>query len=86
MNDKKVLSVLAIVFGGSSLLLYVLLGWLSVLFQFLLAPAALVLGIIAVVKKEKLGVIGLVVGIVGPVAGFIIASAMTAAALSAAGY
>ena len=83
MNDKKVLSVLAIVFGGVSLLLWLLLNWLSLPFQFLFTPAALVLGIIAAVKKEKLGVLALILGIVLPIAGSIIASVLVAAAASA---
>jgi len=83
MNDKKVLSVLAIVFGGVSFILWLLLNWLSLPFQFLFAPAALVLGIIAAVKKEKLGVVALVLGIVLPIIGSIIASALVAAAAGA---
>lgn len=84
MNDKKVLSVLAIVFGGVSFILWLLLNWLSLPFQFLFAPAALVLGIIAAVKKEKLGVVALVLGIVLPIIGSIIASALVAAAAAGA--
>ena len=77
-TDKKVLSVLAIVFGGVSFILWLLLNIFSIPFQFLFAPAALTLGIIAAVKKEKLGVVALVLGIVLPIVGAILATVVLA--------
>lgn len=62
MNNKNTLSVLAIIFAGVSLLF----------FPPLFGTAAFVLGIIATVKKEKLGVLGLVLGIVLPIIGMVL--------------
>ena len=59
MNNKNTLSVLAIIFAGVSLL------FIPPLF----GTAAFVLGIIATVKKEKLGVLSLVLGIILPIIG-----------------
>ena len=61
MNNKNTLSTLAIIFSGVSLL------FLPPLF----GTAALVLGIIATVKKERLGVLGLVLSIVLPILGMV---------------
>ena len=73
MQQKNTLSVLAIIFAGVSLI------FLPPVFGL----AAFVLGIIATVKKEKLGVLGLVLGIVLPIVGMVIGFAV---AMSAAGY
>ena len=62
MEQKNTLSRLAIIFAGVSLLV------LPILF----GPAAFVLGLIATIKKEKLGVLALVLGIVLPAIGMIL--------------
>ncbi len=59
---QNTLSTLAIIFAGLSLL------FLPILF----GPAAFVLGLIATVKKEPRGVLGLVLGIVCPIIGMVI--------------
>jgi hypothetical protein len=74
MPQKNTLSVLAIIFAGVSVL------FLPILF----GPAALVLGIVAAVKKEKLGVLALVLSVVLPIIGFVLGFVLAAAALSAA--
>lgn len=73
MEQKNTFSILAIVFGGVSLL------FLPILF----GPVALVMGIVGVVKKEKLGVLGLILGIVLPIIGAVIGFAV---GMSMAGY
>ncbi len=59
---QNTLSTLAIIFAGVSLL------FLPILF----GPAAFVLGLIATVKKEPRGVLGLVLGIVCPIIGMVV--------------
>lgn len=61
-NQSKLYSTLGIIFAGVSLLL------LPPFF----GVAALVLGIIATVKKESLGVLALVLGIVLPITGAVL--------------
>lgn len=61
-NTGKTFSTLAIIFAGVSLL------FLPPFF----GVAAFVLGLIATIKKEKLGVLALVLGIVLPIAGAIL--------------
>jgi hypothetical protein len=62
MQQKNTLSLLAMIFAGVSVL------FLPILF----GPAAFVLGILAVVKKEKNGVLALVLSIVLPIVGFVL--------------
>ncbi len=60
--DSKVFSVLAIVLGGLAL------G----VFPIVLGPAAIILAVVGLVKKEKLAPIGLTVGIIGTLVGMFI--------------
>ena len=61
-SGARVLSILAMVFGG-----------LSVLFlPILLGPAGIVCGAVAMSKGDRLGKVGLVVAIVGMLAGFVL--------------
>ena len=62
MQQKNTLSLLAMIFAGVSVLF----------FPILFGPAAFVLGILAVVKKEKNGVLALVLSIVLPIVGFVL--------------
>ena len=62
MQQKNTLSLLAMIFAGVSVLI----------FPILFGPAAFVLGILAVVKKEKNGVLALVLSIVLPIVGFVL--------------
>ena len=55
-------SILAIIFGGVSVLI------LPILF----GPIGIVLGIIAKTRKERLSTVGLIISIVGPVIGAIL--------------
>ena len=61
-QNKNTLSILAIIFAGVSLI------FLPPVFGL----AAFVLGLIATIKKEKLGVLGLILGIVLPIIGMVI--------------
>ena len=70
-QNKNTLSILAIIFAGVSLL------FLPPIFGL----AAFVLGLIATIKKEKLGVLGLVLGIVLPIIGMVIGAMVVAAAM-----
>lgn len=72
MENNGKLSILAIIFAGVSLL------FLPPVF----GTAAFVLGIIATVKKEKLGVLALVLGIVLPILGMIIGAVIGAQVFS----
>ena len=72
MNDKNTYSILAIIFAGVSLL------FLPILF----GPAALVMGILAMVKQERLRVLALVLSIVLPILGAVIGFIVGAAAFS----
>jgi hypothetical protein len=60
-TESKTFSIIAIILGGISFLFL----------PIVLGPAAIILGAIAVSKKEKWGVVGLVVGIVGMITGMI---------------
>ena len=66
MQQKNTLSLLAMIFAGVSVL------FLPILF----GPAAFVLGVIAVVKKEKNGVLALVLSIVLPIVGMVLGAAL----------
>jgi uncharacterized membrane protein HdeD (DUF308 family) len=72
MNEKNTFSILAIIFAGVSLLF----------FPILFGPAALVMGILAMVKQERLRVLALVLSIVLPILGAIIGFIVGAAAVS----
>lgn len=61
-NSQKTFSVLAIVFGGLSLLVL----------PIVLGPAAIIMATIAFVKKEKLAPVGLSVAILGMLVGMFI--------------
>ena len=60
-QNSNALSILAIIFGGISVLI------LPILF----GPIGIVLGIIAKTRKERLSTVGLIISIVGPVIGAI---------------
>ncbi len=66
MQQKNTLSLLAMIFAGVSVLF----------FPILFGPAAFVLGVIAVVKKEKNGVLALILSIVLPVVGMVLGAAL----------
>ena len=61
-QNSNALSILAIIFGGISVLI------LPILF----GPIGIVLGIIAMTRKERLSTVGLIISIVGPVIGAIL--------------
>ena len=61
-NPSNTFSILAIVLGGVSLLL----------FPIVFGPAAIILGVIGLVKKERLAPVGLTVGILGTLLGMFI--------------
>ena len=61
-QNSNALSILAIIFGGISVLI------LPILF----GPIGIVLGIIAKTRKERLSTVGLIISIVGPVIGAIL--------------
>jgi hypothetical protein len=58
-NSSNTFSILAIVLGGVSVLVL----------PILLGPAAIVLGVVGLVKKERLAPIGITVGILGMLVG-----------------
>ena len=61
-SGARVLSILAIVFGG-----------LAVLFMpILFGPAGIVCGAIGTSKGDRLGKVGLIVAVVGMIAGFVL--------------
>jgi hypothetical protein len=70
-NQSNTFSILAIVLGGISLLI----------FPILLGPAAIILGVVALVKKERLAPIGLTIGILGTVLGMALGAIIAAAML-----
>jgi len=70
-KSGNALSILAIIFGGVSLLL----------FPIIFGPVALVLAIIAKTKSEKLSTIALIVSIVGPLIGFVLGALVFAASI-----
>ena len=61
-SDSKVFSILAIVLGGLSFLLL----------PIVLGPAAIILAVVGIIKKERLAPVGLAVGILGTVIGMIL--------------
>ena len=61
-QNSNALSILAIIFGGISVLI------LPILF----GPIGIVLGIIAKTRKERLSTVGLIISIVGPIIGAIL--------------
>jgi hypothetical protein len=61
-QSSNALSILAIIFGGISVII------LPILF----GPIGIVLGIIAKTRKERLSTVGLIISIVGPVIGAIL--------------
>jgi len=61
-QNSNALSILAIIFGGISVII------LPILF----GPIGIVLGIIAKTRKERLSTVGLIISIVGPVIGAIL--------------
>jgi hypothetical protein len=70
-SSSNTFSILAIVLGGLALLV------LPIVF----GPAAIILGVIGITKKEKLAPIGLTVGILGMVVGMFIGALSTMAVL-----
>ena len=71
MEKKNTLSIVSLCLSGVSLL---------ILPPFL-GLAAFILGIIATVKKEKLGILALILGLVLPVIGRVIGALVTTAML-----
>jgi hypothetical protein len=61
-NQSNTFSILAIVLGGLALLV----------FPVVFGPAAIILGVVGLTKKERLAPIGLTVGILGLVLGMVI--------------
>jgi hypothetical protein len=70
-SSSNTFSILAIVLGGLALLV------LPIVF----GPAAIILGVIGITKKEKLAPIGLTVGILGMVVGMFIGALIGMAVL-----
>jgi hypothetical protein len=70
-SSSNTFSILAIVLGGLALFV------LPIVF----GPAAIILGVIGITKKEKLAPIGLTVGILGMVVGMFIGALITMAVL-----
>ena len=71
-SSSNTFSILAMVLGGLALLVL----------PIVLGPAAIILGVIALTKKEKLAPVGLTVGILGLVVGMIIGAIVGMAVLS----
>jgi hypothetical protein len=71
-NTSNTFSILAIVLGGLALLV------LPIVF----GPAAIILGVVGITKKEKLAPIGLTVGILGMVVGMFIGALVGMAVFS----
>jgi hypothetical protein len=70
-SSSNTFSILAIVLGGLALLV------LPIVF----GPAAIILGVVGITKKEKLAPIGLTVGILGMVVGMFIGALIGMAVL-----
>ena len=68
-SDSKIFSTLAIVFGAVSVI------FLPIVF----GPAAIVLAVIGIVKKERLAPVGLAVGILGMIVGLFLGAVFAAA-------
>jgi hypothetical protein len=71
-STSNTFSILAIVLGGLALLV------LPIVF----GPAAIILGVVGITKKEKLAPIGLTVGILGMVVGMVIGALVGMAVFS----
>ena len=71
-QGSNALSILAIIFGGISLL------FLPIIF----GPIAIVLAIIAKARKERLSTVALIISIVGTVVGFILGALVFAATVA----
>jgi hypothetical protein len=71
-SSSNTFSILAIVLGGLALLV------LPIVF----GPAAIILGVVGITKKEKLAPIGLTVGILGMVVGMFIGALVGMAVFS----
>jgi hypothetical protein len=69
-NQSNTFSILAIVLGGLALLV----------FPVVFGPAAIILGVVGLTKKERLAPIGLTVGILGLVLGMVIGALVGMAA------
>jgi len=70
-SSSNTFSILAIVLGGLALLVL----------PIVIGPAAIILGVIGITKKEKLAPIGLTVGILGMVVGIFIGALIGMAVL-----
>jgi hypothetical protein len=68
-NQSNTFSILAIVLGAVAVLIV----------PILLGPAAIILGVVGLVKKERLAPIGLTVGILGMLLGFFLGAIVAAA-------
>jgi hypothetical protein len=68
-NSSNTFSILAIVLGGVSLLVL----------PILLGPAAIVLGGVGLVKKERLAPIGITVGVLGMLVGMFLGALVATA-------
>ena len=68
-NQSNTFSILAIVLGAVAVLIV----------PILLGPAAIILGVVGLVKKERLAPIGLTVGILGMLLGFFLGAIFAAA-------
>ncbi len=71
-KGSNTFSILGIVFGAVAVL------FLPIIF----GPVGIVMGAIGMSKKERLGVVGLVVSIVGTILGFILGALVFASSLS----
>jgi hypothetical protein len=71
-NTSNTFSIMGIVFGAVAVL------FLPIIF----GPVGIVMGAIGMSKKERLGVVGLVVSIVGTILGFILGALVFASSLS----
>ena len=69
-NQSNTFSILAIVLGGLALLV----------FPVVFGPAAIILGVVGLTKKERLAPIGLTVGILGLFLGMVIGALVGMAA------
>jgi hypothetical protein len=68
-NSSNTFSILAIVLGGVSLLVL----------PILLGPAAIILGVVGLVKKERLAPIGITVGVLGMLVGMFLGALVATA-------
>jgi hypothetical protein len=73
-NSSNTFSIMAIVLGGVALLI------LPIVF----GPAAIILGVVGLTKKEKLAPVGITVGILGMLVGMFIGALIGMAVFGAA--